>query len=61
MSKVGFVGLGQMGWPMASNLAAAGFSLVVYDGAPGRPAQFASEVAAPPPPPPPTSPIATWS
>ena len=29
--RVGFVGLGMMGWPMASNLAAAGYSLTVRD------------------------------
>ena len=28
---IGFVGLGNMGWPMAANLHAAGFSLVVRD------------------------------
>ena len=28
---VGFVGLGNMGGPMAANLAAAGVSLLVYD------------------------------
>src|SRR2546423_3399184 len=30
-SKVGFIGLGNMGGPMALNLAKAGFSLVVHD------------------------------
>jgi 3-hydroxyisobutyrate dehydrogenase len=30
-SLVGFVGLGNMGWPMAHNLAAAGMALVVRD------------------------------
>ena len=29
--KVGFIGLGNMGGPMALNLAKAGFSLVVHD------------------------------
>jgi 3-hydroxyisobutyrate dehydrogenase len=29
--RVGFVGLGNMGWPMAHNLAAAGFPLTVRD------------------------------
>ena len=28
---VGFVGLGHMGRPMARNLAAAGFDMVVFD------------------------------
>ena len=31
MKKVGFIGLGIMGKPMAKNLLKAGFSLVVYD------------------------------
>ena len=30
-SKVGFIGLGAMGGPMALNLAKAGLSLVVHD------------------------------
>ena len=40
---VGFVGLGKMGWPMARNLVAAGFSLVVRDADPERQASFAGE------------------
>jgi 3-hydroxyisobutyrate dehydrogenase len=40
---VGFVGLGNMGWPMAANLHAAGFSLVVRDADAGRAASFAAE------------------
>jgi len=31
MSKIGFIGLGAMGRPMAGNLAKKGFSLVVHD------------------------------
>lgn len=31
MASVGFVGLGQMGWPMAENLVRAGFEVVVND------------------------------
>lgn len=31
MSKVGFIGLGRMGRPMASNMQRKGFSLVVHD------------------------------
>jgi 3-hydroxyisobutyrate dehydrogenase len=38
---IGFVGLGNMGWPMAENLYAAGFPLVVRDAAPDRQAAFA--------------------
>jgi 3-hydroxyisobutyrate dehydrogenase len=37
---IGFVGLGNMGWPMAENLYAAGFPLVVRDADPGRQAAF---------------------
>ncbi len=29
--RIGFVGLGNMGWPMAANLVAAGYELTVYD------------------------------
>ncbi len=34
MDSIGFVGLGKMGLPMASNLCRKGFSLAVYDVAP---------------------------
>src|SRR5258708_4905750 len=40
---VGFVGLGNMGWPMASNLARAGFRLTVRDADAGRQERFAAE------------------
>jgi 3-hydroxyisobutyrate dehydrogenase len=45
MSKltIGFVGLGNMGWPMAANLHAAGFALVVRDADADRQARFAAE------------------
>ncbi|MEO6897626.1 MAG: NAD(P)-dependent oxidoreductase [Caldimonas sp.] len=33
---VGFAGLGVMGWPMASHLAAAGHAMTLFDVAPGR-------------------------
>jgi 3-hydroxyisobutyrate dehydrogenase len=39
---IGFVGLGNMGWPMAANLHAAGFSLVVRDVDTGRQDAFAA-------------------
>ena len=29
--KIGFIGLGQMGGPMATNIAKGGFDLSVYD------------------------------
>ena len=31
VSRLGFIGLGNMGGPMAANLARAGFDLTVYD------------------------------
>jgi len=31
IDRIGFIGLGKMGRPMASNLSKAGFSLTVYD------------------------------
>ena len=34
--KVGFVGLGTMGFAMAANLARAGFPLTVWNRTPGR-------------------------
>ncbi|MBI2993508.1 MAG: NAD(P)-dependent oxidoreductase [Gammaproteobacteria bacterium] len=40
---VGFVGLGNMGWPMARNLARAGHRLVVRDADAGRQQRFAAE------------------
>lgn len=39
---IGFVGLGNMGWPMAANLHAAGFPLVVRDVDAGRQDGFAA-------------------
>jgi 3-hydroxyisobutyrate dehydrogenase len=40
---VGFVGLGNMGWPMARNLYAAGFDLIVRDIAAATQHRFAAE------------------
>jgi 3-hydroxyisobutyrate dehydrogenase len=42
--RVGFAGIGNMGWPMAANLLKAGFDLAVCDAAPGRAEAFAREV-----------------
>ncbi len=42
--RVGFVGLGNMGWPMARNLAAAGWELVVRDADGDRQARFVAEI-----------------
>ncbi len=36
MTKVGFIGLGRMGLPMAANLLKAGFAVVGYDTSPAR-------------------------
>jgi 3-hydroxyisobutyrate dehydrogenase len=41
--RVGFVGLGMMGWPMARNLVAAGYALTVRDADGERQARFAEE------------------
>lgn len=40
--KIGFVGIGAMGTPMAANLAKAGYKLVIYDIDRARTAAFAS-------------------
>jgi 3-hydroxyisobutyrate dehydrogenase len=40
---VGFVGLGNMGWPMARNLRGAGHPVVVHDADAARSARFAEE------------------
>lgn len=42
-STVGFIGLGRMGWPMAHNLATAGFPLVVHDAVADVAQRFAAE------------------
>jgi 3-hydroxyisobutyrate dehydrogenase len=41
--RIGFIGLGRMGWPMARHLVAGGHALVVLDAAPDRAAAFARE------------------
>jgi 3-hydroxyisobutyrate dehydrogenase len=41
---VGFVGVGNMGWPMARQLVQAGFDVAVCDVQPGRADSFAAEV-----------------
>jgi hypothetical protein len=40
--RVGFVGLGRMGWPTARSLVAAGFRLTSYGADSGRRARFVS-------------------
>jgi 3-hydroxyisobutyrate dehydrogenase len=39
--KVGFIGIGNMGWPMATNLVKAGHEVLVFDTHPQRCAEFA--------------------
>ncbi len=41
--RVGFIGLGNMGWPMARNVAKAGFPLTVRDADAARQRRFADE------------------
>jgi 3-hydroxyisobutyrate dehydrogenase len=41
--QVGFVGIGNMGWPMAARLVQAGFDVVAADAAPGRATAFAAQ------------------
>src|SRR5690606_14494925 len=41
--KVGFIGIGNMGWPMAANLARAGRDLVIFDVDRERARRFAHE------------------
>jgi 3-hydroxyisobutyrate dehydrogenase len=43
MRRIGFVGVGNMGWPMAGNLAKKGFTIVAYDKEAGRAERFARE------------------
>ncbi len=45
-ARIGFVGIGNMGWPMAANLARAGFPLAVFDADRARAPRFASEFGA---------------
>ncbi|MCJ9713785.1 NAD(P)-dependent oxidoreductase, partial [Bordetella hinzii] len=43
-ARVGFIGVGSMGWPMAARLRQAGFALTVFDAAPGQAARFAADI-----------------
>lgn len=43
IKRVGFVGLGNMGWPMAANLVRAGFDVTGFDIVAGRADAFAAE------------------
>ncbi len=42
-TRVGFIGIGNMGWPMAANIAKAGHDLAVFDLDRERVARFAGE------------------
>ncbi len=42
-TRVGFIGIGNMGWPMAANIAKAGHDLAVFDLNRDRVARFAAE------------------
>jgi 3-hydroxyisobutyrate dehydrogenase len=44
MTRVGFIGTGIMGTPMAANLVRRGFSVTVHDAAPGRAVRVAQEL-----------------
>jgi len=41
--RVGFIGIGNMGWPMARNLVTKGFQVTVFDAEPGRSQRFTQE------------------
>jgi 3-hydroxyisobutyrate dehydrogenase len=41
-TRIGFVGVGNMGWPMAANLVRAGFALTVFDARPERGRKFSA-------------------
>jgi 3-hydroxyisobutyrate dehydrogenase len=47
VTAVGFVGLGNMGQPMARNLRSAGFELVVRDADPERAVEFGGDAGSP--------------
>jgi 3-hydroxyisobutyrate dehydrogenase len=41
---IAFIGIGNMGWPMAANLVKAGNDVTVCDAVPGRAEKFAAEI-----------------
>jgi 3-hydroxyisobutyrate dehydrogenase len=43
VTSIGFIGLGVMGTPMATNLVRKGFAVTLFDAAPGRAAQVARD------------------
>lgn len=44
IGRVGFIGIGRMGWPMAARLVRAGFEVAVFDAVPNRARDFAREI-----------------
>ena len=44
LRRIAFIGVGNMGWPMAARLLEAGFEVVAFDAAPDRAARFSQEV-----------------
>jgi 3-hydroxyisobutyrate dehydrogenase len=44
IKRVAFIGIGNMGWPMAANLVKAGYDVCVVDAVPKRAAKFAAEI-----------------
>ena len=44
IERVAFIGIGNMGWPMAANLIRAGFAMTVTDVTPGLAGKFAGEI-----------------
>lgn len=44
LSRIAFIGIGNMGWPMAVRLVGAGFAVVACDAVPDRAGRFADEV-----------------
>jgi len=42
--RIGFIGIGRMGWPMAARLIEAGYDLVVCDAVPKRATDFAAQI-----------------
>lgn len=44
LRRIAFIGIGNMGWPMAARLVGAGFEVVACDAVPDRAGRFADEV-----------------
>jgi 3-hydroxyisobutyrate dehydrogenase len=44
LRRIAFIGIGNMGWPMAARLVGAGFEVVVCDAMPDRAARFVTEL-----------------